>query len=63
MKKTLKRLPVLLAVAFTLFASSCSDIEITPQGGGDDDDGDPIIISPPPPTKATAAPMDTVSIG
>jgi hypothetical protein len=45
MKKTLKRLPVLLAVVCTLFAASCSDIEIQPVGTEDEDN--PIVITQP----------------
>ena len=60
MKKTLKRLPVILAVVFTLFAASCSDIEITPRG--DDDDDDPIIISPPKPTSSSSTSIDSLSV-
>lgn len=61
MKKTLKRLPVLLALVFTLFAASCSDVEIEPVGT-EDDDG-PIIISPPKPASSTTTSSDTLSIG
>jgi len=61
MKKTLKRLPVLLMVVFTLFAASCSDIEVEPVGTEDDDD--PIIISPPKPKSTTATSIDSVSVG
>ena len=60
MKKTLKRLPVLLAVVFAFVAASCSDIEVNPRGTGDDDD-EPIIISPPKTTNATSS--DTLTIG
>jgi hypothetical protein len=60
MKKTLKRLPVLFAVVCTLFAASCSDIDVNPRGTGDDDD-EPIIISPPKSTNATSSDTLTVS--
>jgi hypothetical protein len=61
MKKVLKRLPVLLAVVFTVFAASCSDIEVEPVGTEDDDD--PIIISPPKPKSTTTTSIDSVSVG
>lgn len=48
MKKTLKRLPILLAVICTLLVSACSEIEVNPRGDGDDDEP-PIIIVPQPP--------------
>lgn len=61
MKKTLKRLPVLLAVVCTLFAASCGDIEIEPVGTDDDDT--PIIIPPKPPTQNSTTSIDSVSVG
>lgn len=63
MKKSIKKLPILLAFAFTLFAASCSDIDVRPSGGGDDDD-DTIVISPPPPPTQKSMPADsTMAIG
>ena len=61
MKKTLRRLPVLLAVACTLFAASCSDIEVEPVGTDDEDN--PIVIPPKPPAPKTAVAVDSVTIG
>jgi hypothetical protein len=60
MKKTLKKLPILLALVFTLFAASCSDIEVEPVGTDDEDT--PIIIPPKPPTQSTAS-SDSLTIG
>jgi len=45
--KTLKRLPILLAFVLTLFAASCTEVEVEPVGT--DDDNHPIIITPKPP--------------
>ena len=59
MKKTLKRLPVLLAIICTLAVSACSEIDVNPRNDGDDDDT-PIIITP---DGFNSAPADTVSIG
>jgi hypothetical protein len=41
--KTLRKLPLILAFVFTLFAAACTDIEVEPVGTEDDDE--PIIIS------------------
>ena len=59
--KTLKKLPILLAFVFTLFAAACSDIDIEPVGTEDDDE--PIIISPTPPSQQSTTSSDTLSIG
>jgi len=60
MKKTLKKLAVGLTFVVFVFASACSEIDVTPQGGGDDDD-EPIVITPPKPKSTSAA--DSVQIG
>ena len=60
MKKTLKRLPVLLVIACTLFAASCSDIEVEPVGTEDDET--PIVLPPPKPKQQSTA-LDSLSIG
>jgi hypothetical protein len=57
--KTLKRLPILLALIFSILVASCSEIDVTPRG---DDDDEPIILPPPKPRSAAVA-IDTVSIG
>jgi hypothetical protein len=57
--KTLKRLPIILALLVTIFVSACSEIDVDPRGDGD---GDPIVIKPKP-TGSSVAPADTVSIG
>jgi hypothetical protein len=59
MKKTLKRLPVILALAATILVSACSEIEVNPRGDGDEEET-PIIIKPKP--LSTQAAADTVSI-
>lgn len=45
MKRTLRRLPILLAFVCTLFVSACTEIEVNPRGDGDDEE-EPIIILP-----------------
>ena len=57
--KTLKRLPVILALLVTIVVSACSEIDVDPRGEGD---GDPIVIKPKP-SGSSVAPIDTVSIG
>lgn len=55
--KKLKKLPLALAFVCTLFASACSDIDVTPRGGGDDEE--PIIIVPP---KQNSQSSDTTAV-
>lgn len=42
--KTLKKLPVLLALIVTMFAGACTEIDVTPRNGEADDA--PIVIAP-----------------
>ena len=58
MKKSLKRLPIILALVVTVVVSACSEIDVNPRGEGDEDET-PIILKPSGSKTAT----DTVSIG
>lgn len=60
MKKTLKRLPFLLAFVVTLIVASCSDVDVTPRT--DDEDHDPIVIKPQP-SSSTTSDSTTVAVG
>lgn len=62
MKKTLKRLPVLLALVSTILVSACSEIDVKPTREGDDDDT-PIIIYPDGSDGSNSTSADTLSIG
>lgn len=59
MKKTLKRLPILLAFICTVLVSACSEIDVNPRGGGDDDEP-PIVIKP---RSSNPLVADTTDIG
>ena len=59
--KTIKKLSFLLAFVITLFAASCSDMDVTPRTNVDDDDDPPIVINPPRPNNAVSS--DTLNIG
>jgi hypothetical protein len=62
MKNTMKKLPFLLAFLVTIFAASCSDIDVEPVHT--DPDNEPISIPPPPHGQsATTVAVDSVSIG
>lgn len=56
--KKLTKLSLVLAFVCTLFASACSDIDVTPRGGGEDED--PIIIVQPP--KSSSQSSDSTAV-
>ena len=56
----MKKLPFLLAFLVTIFAASCSDIDVEPVHTDPDDGG---ISIPPPPHPQSAVAGDTTSIG
>lgn len=60
MKKTLKRLPFLLAFVVTLIVASCSDVDVTPRT---DDDEPPIVIKPTPAPTSNTSDSTAVAIG
>lgn len=41
--KTLKKLPIVLALIVTILASACTEIDVTPRGEEEDE---PIVIAP-----------------
>ena len=61
MKKTLKRLPFLLAFVVTLIVASCSDVDVTPRT--DEDDDPPIVIKPTPVAPSNTSDSTAVAFG
>ena len=57
--KTLKKLPIVLALIVTVLVVACSEIDVNPRNDGEEDDK-PVVIKPAP--APANAPADTVSI-